>query len=172
MELAACLTEVSRGILLILIQGIGWIMKSWSENWQCDSSPKTWWESQICIRCRMRNESISELMQDTSQLTRKAFPSAYEEIRDYMFVSSFFSVLGNEQELFVYQWYPKMLEEAGRDAMSYEIFKLGRPRPDLQVGVQKVTNNSEKQWTVGVETKLDQVLGRFEMTGKVKRDIP
>ena len=66
-----------------------------------------------------------------------------------MSVPSFISALDNEQqELFVYQRDSKKVEEAGRAAMSYETFKLGRPRPDLQVRVQKVTNNSENQWTV------------------------
>ena len=175
MELATCLTGVARGILSDLDPKDRLDYEALKRKLTLRFEPEDLmgvYQSQLRIRRRKRNESIPELIQDISKLTRKAFPLADEETREYMSVSSFISALDNEQqELFVYQRDPKKLEEAGRAAMSYETFKLGRPRPDLQVRVQKVTNNSENQWTVGIVTKLEQVLGRLEKIEKVK-DIP
>ena len=60
---------------------------------------------------RKRNQSISELMQSVNVLVRKAFPSADDETRSYMAVSSFVTALDNEaQELFVFQQDPKTIE--------------------------------------------------------------
>ena len=82
------------------------------------------YQTQLKGRRRRRNESIPELVQEISRLTRKAFPKADEDTRDYMAVSSFITALSDEaQELFVYQKDPKKIEEAGRAAMAYETFQ-------------------------------------------------
>ena len=85
------------------------------------------YQSQLRGRRRKRNESIPELVQDISKLTRMAFPSADEETRNYMSVTSFITALSNEQqELFVYQRDPKRIEEAGKAAMAFESFQADR----------------------------------------------
>ena len=85
------------------------------------------YQSQLRGHRRKRNETIPELVQEISKLTRKAFPSADEETRNYMAVTSFITALANEkQELFVYQRDPKRIEEAGRAAMAFETFQADR----------------------------------------------
>ena len=82
------------------------------------------YQSQLRGRSRKRNESIPELVQGISKLTQMAFPSADEETRNYMSVTSFITALSNEQqELFVYQRDPKRIKEAGKAAMAFESFQ-------------------------------------------------
>ena len=85
------------------------------------------YQGQLCGCRRKRNETIPELVQEISKLTRKAFPFADEETRNYMAVTSFITALANEkQELLVYQRDMKPIEEAGRAAMAFETFQADR----------------------------------------------
>ena len=87
------------------------------------------YQTQLRSYCRKRNQSVPELMQAINVLVRKAFPSADDETRSYMAVSSFVTALHDEaQELFVFQRDPKSIEEAGKAAMSYETFHASRQR--------------------------------------------
>ena len=93
------------------------------------------YQSQLCGRRRKHNETIPELVQKISKLTRKAFPSADEETRSYMAVTNFITALANEkQELFVYQRDPKRIEEAGRAAMAFETFQADRQQDQANGG--------------------------------------
>ena len=100
------------------------------------------YQSQLHGQRRKRNESIPELVQDTSKLTRMAFPSTEEETRNYMSVTSFITTLSNEQqESFVYQWNPKRIEEAGKAAMAFESFQVDRQLQSTSyVWMQKGSN--------------------------------
>ena len=60
------------------------------------------YQSQLFSRRRKHNESILELMQEISKLTRKAFPSADEETHNYMSVTSFITALSSEQQELFY----------------------------------------------------------------------
>ena len=79
-------------------------------------------QSQLHSQCRKCNESIPELVQDISKLTRKTCPSADEETHNYMSVTSLLTTLSNEQQLFVYQRDPKRIEAA----MTFESFQADR----------------------------------------------
>ena len=81
------------------------------------------YQCQLRSQCRKHNESIPELVQEISKLMRKAFPSADEETRNYMSVTSFITALPNEQEeFFSYQRGPKGIGEAGNAAMAFGSF--------------------------------------------------
>ena len=102
------------------------------------------YQSQLRGRRRKRNESIPALVQDIGKLTRMAFPSADEETRNYMSVTSFIIALSNEhQELFVYQRDPKRIEKAGKAAMAFESFQADRQlQSNSYVQLQKGSNQS------------------------------
>ena len=99
-------------------------------------------QSQLRGQRRKRNESIPELVQDISKLTRMAFPSADVETRNYMSVTSFITALSNEQqELFVYQRDPKRIEKAGKAAMAFESLQADRQLQSTSyVRMQKGSN--------------------------------
>ena len=122
------------------------------------------YQSQLRSRRRKRNESIPELVQEISKLTRKAFPSADEGTRNYMSVTSFITALSNEQqELFVYQRDPKRIEEAGKAAMAFESFQSDRQQHSTQyVRMQKETNQSSTP--LGGFTDLAGRIARIEQS--------
>ena len=122
------------------------------------------YQSQLRSRRQKRNESIPELVQEISKLTIKAFPSADEETRNYMSVTSFITALSNEQqELFVYQRDPKRIEEAGKAAMAFESFQADRQQHSTQyVRMQKETNQSSTP--LGGFTDLAGRIARIEQS--------
>ena len=108
------------------------------------------YQSQLQSRKRRRNESIPELVQDISRITRKAYPAADTQTRNSLAVSSFIAALGNDaQQLFVYQKDPKTLEDAGKAALGFETFQAAVSKDNTsfvrtQKPVPEVT--SPPQW--------------------------
>ena len=130
MELATSLVGQARGVLPDLSPSERFDYSALVQKFTLRFEPGDligMYQSQLCGHRRKRNETIPELVQEVSKLTRKAFPSADEETRNYMAVTSFITALANEkQELFVYQRDLKRIEEAGRAAMAFETFQADR----------------------------------------------
>ena len=76
-----------------------------------------------------KEQTIPELVQAVNTLFRKAFPTADESTYNNMGVYNFISALNNDQhEIFVFQWDPQNVEEAGRSAIAYETFQSSKPK--------------------------------------------
>ena len=110
--------------------------------------------------------ATSLVVQEVSKLTRKAFPSADEETRNYMAVTSFITALANEKlELFVYQRDPKRIEEAGRAAMAFETLQADR-RQDQANGGQTLFLHMQQGPSSSATSipgdNLKQLLGHIE----------
>ena len=101
------------------------------------------YQSQLQSRKRHRNESIPELVQEISRITRKAYPAADSQTHDALAVSSSISALGNEaQQLFVYQKDPRTLEDAGKAALGYEMFQAAVSKETSYVRTQHVVKDT------------------------------
>lgn len=87
------------------------------------------YKTQLKIRVRRKNESITELMQYIKRLVRMAYPNAPLDFRDQITKDSFIESL-NEQEMewSVFQGRPRNLEDAVRLALEYEAFQQARGR--------------------------------------------
>ena len=120
-------------------------------------------QSQLRSYRRKRNQSVPELMQEVSKLVRKAFPSADDDTRNFMAVSSFITALHHEtQELFVFQRDPRTLEDAGKAAMAYETFYMDRLKPGSgQVRAQQMVKDHQPikgvPLTQGVDHPVESV---------------
>ena len=78
-------------------------------------------------RLRKRNEPLMALAQDLKKLTRKAFPTANQELCEQLTLNYFIDALNDgEMEWNVYQGKPKSVEQAVSLAMEYESFKAAR----------------------------------------------
>ncbi|MCG8046215.1 MAG: hypothetical protein JAY66_11110, partial [Candidatus Thiodiazotropha taylori] len=89
---------------------------------QCDI-----YKAQIKQRMRKKDEPLTELAQDITRLTRMAYPSAVQDLRDTLAKDCFVEALNDaELEMFVCQKEPETLEEAVRVALKYEAFSHSR----------------------------------------------
>ena len=127
MELATSLEGAPRGVLAEVSPqnrfNFQVLVDKFAQRFEPEAQTATY-QSQLQSRKRRRNESIPELVQEISRITRKAYPAADSQTRDTLAVSSFISALGNEaQQLFLYQKDPRTLEDAGKAALGYETFQ-------------------------------------------------
>ena len=78
-------------------------------------------------RFRKRDEPLTELAQDINRLTRMAYPSADQGLRDTLAKDCFIESLNDvELELFVCQKEPDTLDDAVRVALKFEAFFQSR----------------------------------------------
>ena len=85
------------------------------------------YKAQIKQRIRKRDEPLTELAQDIKRLTRMAYPSAVQDLRDTLAKDCFIEALNDvEMEMFICQKEPDTMEDAIRVALKYEAFSQGR----------------------------------------------
>ena len=81
------------------------------------------YKAQIKQRIRKRDEPLTELAHDINRLTRMAYPSAVQGLRDTLAKDCFIESLNDvELEMFVCQKEPDTLDDAVRVALKYEAF--------------------------------------------------
>ncbi len=83
--------------------------------------------ARLKTRVRRKTESLTEFAHDIRHLTRKAYPSVGNELREHLSLEHFIELLNDpELEWYVFQSKPKSVTKALETAIEFEAFKLGR----------------------------------------------
>ena len=168
MELATSLDGAARGVLADVTPqnrlNFQVLVDKLAQRFEPEGQTATY-QSQLQSRKRRRNESIPELVQEISRITRKAYPAADSQTRDALAVSSFISALGNEaQQLFVYQKDPRTLEDAGKAALGYETFQAAVSKETSYVRTQHVVKDTGEPpaWAREWMSRIDKLEKRLQ----------
>ena len=139
------------------------------------------YKAQIKQRIRKRDEPLTELAQNINRLTRMAYPSAVQGLRDTLAKDCFIESLNDvELELFVCQKEPDTLDDAVRVALKFEAFSQSRRKrltaPKSGVHMQResydecdVTSNDIREIKAAL-TEIQQKSAQQANNGQVNRD--